>query len=100
MRRTLLLLVAMTLPAPLVQSADPPRAKDEKPRRERHVDPEKSTPEARAAKRAQDMNGGGRVLSVTPDADGHRVKVLKKGEVHVIHVPAEDPPQRPPEQHP
>ena len=42
--------------------------------------------QAEAARRAQQRNGGGRVLSVEPDGSGHRVKVLKDGEVRVLHV--------------
>ncbi|MGH8441461.1 MAG: hypothetical protein ACRETF_01005 [Nevskiaceae bacterium] len=41
---------------------------------------------AEAARRAQLRNGGGRVLSVEPEGRGHRVKVLKDGEVRVHHV--------------
>ena len=98
MRGSLLLLIAVALAVPAVLAADA-KPKDDKPHHERHVDPEKSTPEARAAKRAKDINGGGRVLSVSPDENGHRVKVLKKGEVKVIHVPDDDEraAERPPE---
>ena len=39
-----------------------------------------------AARRAQQRNGGGRVLSVDPDGSGYRVKVLKDGEVRTHHV--------------
>lgn len=39
------------------------------------------------AQRAQQMNGGGRVLSVDPHEQGYRVKLLKDGEVRVITVP-------------
>ncbi|MCX7071366.1 MAG: hypothetical protein NTW01_10285 [Gammaproteobacteria bacterium] len=39
-----------------------------------------------AAKRAQRENGGGRVLSVEPSGDGYRVKLLRDGEVRVVHV--------------
>lgn len=41
---------------------------------------------AEAARRAQLMNGGGRVLSVERVGAGHRVKVLKDGEVRVLRV--------------
>jgi len=41
---------------------------------------------AAAARRAQERNGGGRVLSVDPEGDGYRVKVLKDGEVRTHHV--------------
>lgn len=39
-----------------------------------------------AARRAQQQNGGGRVLSVDPEGGGYRVKVLKDGEVRTHHV--------------
>ena len=86
----LLLTIAMALAAPAIHSDDKAKDKDEKPRPERHADPKQTSPEARAARKAKDMNGGGRVLSVSPDDKGHRVKVLKKGEVHEIHVPDEE----------
>lgn len=41
---------------------------------------------ADAARKAQQRNGGGRVLSVEPEGAGHRVKVLKDGEVRTHHV--------------
>lgn len=41
---------------------------------------------ALAARRAQQRNGGGRVLSVDPEGRGYRVKVLKDGEVRTHHV--------------
>ena len=43
-----------------------------------------------AARRAQQQNGGGRILSVEPAEGGHRVKVLKNGEVRVLVVPEEE----------
>ena len=39
-----------------------------------------------AARRAQEMNGGGRVLAVEPAGNGYRVKLLKDGEVRVVYV--------------
>lgn len=45
---------------------------------------------AEAARRAQQRNGGGRVLSVEPDRAGYRVKVIKDGEVRVHHVEPDD----------
>lgn len=39
-----------------------------------------------AARRAQDQNGGGRVLSVEPSGNGYRVKLLRDGEVRVVYV--------------
>jgi len=44
---------------------------------------------AEAARRAQERNGGGRVLSVEPQGSGYRVKVLKDGEVRVLHIEAD-----------
>jgi hypothetical protein len=41
---------------------------------------------AEAGRRAQAANGGGRVLSVEPEGNGYRVKVLKDGEVRTHHV--------------
>jgi len=45
---------------------------------------------ADAARRAQQQNGGGRVLSVDPEGGGYRVKVLKDGEVRTHHVDVEE----------
>ena len=42
-----------------------------------------------AARRAQELNGGGRVLGVTPSDQGYRVKLLKQGEVRVLTVPTQ-----------
>lgn len=39
-----------------------------------------------AARRAQRENGGGRVLSVESSGDGYRVKLLRDGEVRIVHV--------------
>lgn len=39
-----------------------------------------------AARRAQQQNGGGRVLGVEPAGNGYRVKLLKDGEVRVVYV--------------
>lgn len=40
-----------------------------------------------AARRAQQMNGGGRVLSVEPASGGWRVKLIKQGDVRIVFVP-------------
>jgi hypothetical protein len=40
-----------------------------------------------AAQRAQQLNGGGRVLAVDPAESGYRVRVLKDGEVRSVYVP-------------
>lgn len=41
-----------------------------------------------AARTAQRMNGGGRVLSVTPDGGTYEVRLLKDGEVRSYRIPA------------
>lgn len=40
-----------------------------------------------AMRRAQQMNGGGRVLAADPADSGYRVRVLKDGEVRSVYVP-------------
>lgn len=40
-----------------------------------------------AARQAQQMNGGGRVLSVEQAHDGWRVKLIKNGDVRIVFVP-------------
>ena len=40
-----------------------------------------------AAHRAQEANGGGRVLAVDPSQQGYRVKLLKDGEVRAVQIP-------------
>ena len=40
-----------------------------------------------AARRAQQRNGGGRVLGVNPIDDGYSVRLLKQGEVRTLLVP-------------
>jgi hypothetical protein len=52
--------------------------RDERPQR-------RDTP-ADAARRAQMRNGGGRVLSVEPEGNGYRVKVLKDGVVRIYII--------------
>lgn len=42
-----------------------------------------------AAAHAQRSNGGGRVLSVDPTGTGYRVKLLQRGDVNIVFVPAE-----------
>lgn len=39
-----------------------------------------------AARRAQQQNGGGRVLAVEPAGNGYRVKLLRDGEVRIVYV--------------
>lgn len=40
-----------------------------------------------AARRAQDLNGGGRVLSVERRPNGYRVKLIKRGDISIVFVP-------------
>ena len=40
-----------------------------------------------AARRAQELNNGGRVLSVEPAGGGWRVKLIKNGDVRIVFVP-------------
>jgi hypothetical protein len=40
-----------------------------------------------AARRAQQMNGGGRVLAVEQAQGGWRVKLIKNGDVRIVFVP-------------
>lgn len=42
-----------------------------------------------AIRRAQQMNGGGRVLAADPAESGYRVRVLKDGEVRSVYVPGQ-----------
>lgn len=42
-----------------------------------------------AARRAQQRNGGGRVLGVNPANEGYEVRLLKQGEVRTLMVPEE-----------
>lgn len=41
---------------------------------------------AEAARQALQRNGGGRVLSVEPQGEGYRVKVIKDGEVRLHEI--------------
>ena len=114
MRAQLLILGALLSAGLLTQPADArSRDRDERPRQEQRDDragdqrredrresrreqrPEDRRDERRehrgdrsaaAARRAQERNGGGRVLSVEPENAGYRVKVLKDGEVRTHHV--------------
>lgn len=40
-----------------------------------------------AAREAQHRYGGGKVLSVEPDGDGYRVKLVRDGDVRVVFIP-------------
>jgi hypothetical protein len=78
--------------ASAVLFAQPADARPRKDRGERHELRQESPGErnndrpGRAARVAQERNGGGRVLAVDPEGSGYRVKVLKDGEVRTHHV--------------
>ena len=65
---------------------------DERSEREQHPrdNPRQRGNQAETAARiAQQQNGGGRVLSVNPDGNGYRVKLLKDGEVRSYFITVE-----------
>ena len=62
------------------------RRRDEDRQEQRHGG--RMTP-GEAAAQAQRSNGGGRVLSVDPTGNGYRVKLLQRGDVNIVFVPAE-----------
>ncbi|GAC1627887.1 MAG: hypothetical protein NVS9B10_17260 [Nevskia sp.] len=55
-------------------------------RENREDQPRRDLSPGEAAQRAQQINGGGRVLSVEQAGDGYRVKLLRDGEVRVVFV--------------
>lgn len=109
MRATLLLVCAIASAGLLSGPADARSRKEDRPeQREQREERHERLPDALrpdgwrdsrgdrgdrsgdAARRAQQRNGGGRVLSVDPDDGGYRVKVLKDGEVRTHHVDVDD----------
>lgn len=56
------------------------------PGREARDNEQRGMSPGEAAQRAQQINGGGRVLSVERAGDGYRVKLLRDGEVRVVYV--------------
>lgn len=42
---------------------------------------------AQAAREAQHRYGGGKVLSVDPEGDGYRVKLVRDGDVRIVFIP-------------
>ena len=50
-------------------------------------DPSRGIGPGEAARRAQQRNGGGRVLGVNPIDDGYSVRLLKQGEVRTLLIP-------------
>lgn len=69
-----------------LQLESPYLAPDRGNRDARQSEPRRSMTPGEAAQRAQQVNGGGRVLSVEPAGDGYRVKLLRDGEVRVVVV--------------
>ncbi|TXH04072.1 MAG: hypothetical protein E6R07_09020 [Nevskiaceae bacterium] len=53
-----------------------------------HREPGRMSP-SEAARLAQERNGGGRVLSVDSEGNGYRVKLLQRGDVHIVFIPSE-----------
>lgn len=53
-----------------------------------HREPGRMSP-SHAARLAQQAHGGGRVLAVDPADSGYRVKLLQRGEVQIVFIPAE-----------
>lgn len=90
MRRLWILLCVFASAGLLTQPADArSRDKDQRdrPRAERRVSDERSDSQSgRAAQRAVEANGGGRVLSVEREGGGFRVKVLKDGDVRTHYI--------------
>ena len=72
-----------------------PKHDDERDRRHEPEREERARPSGgrmtpnEAAARAQRNNGGGRVLAVDPAGGGYRVKLLQRGDVNIVFVPAE-----------
>lgn len=100
MRASLLIVCAVVSAGLLSGPADArSRGQQREERQEQRQDSRESLRDGRgdrgdrsgdAARRAQQRNGGGRVLSVDPENGGYRVKVLKDGEVRTHHVDVED----------
>jgi hypothetical protein len=67
------------------------RAPPPPPQRPQNFGPPPGRPVSRddAARRAQQMSGGGRVLAADPAEGGYRVRVLKNGEVRSVYVPGQ-----------
>ncbi|HWY26153.1 MAG TPA: hypothetical protein VNX47_14605 [Nevskia sp.] len=61
----------------------------QEPMRPQNWAPQNRMSTGQAAQRAQQMNGGGRVLAVDPSESGYRVRVLKDGEVRSVYVPGQ-----------
>lgn len=73
--------------APPQQMYAPPRPQAEPMRPQQFAPPGGGMSRDEAIRRAQQMNGGGRVLAADPAENGYRVRVLKDGEVRSVYVP-------------
>ncbi len=93
--RTRRYILAAFLGGLLMQSAfAAPGRGDDHDRRQDNDRQERARPGNRmtpgeAAAQAQRNNGGGRVLAVDPTGNGYRVKLLQRGDVNIVFVPAE-----------
>ena len=76
-------------PRPPQQQMRPP----EPPRQQMFAPPQRpqgpGVSRDEAMRRAQQMNGGGRILAADPAESGYRVRVLKDGEVRSVYVPGQ-----------
>ncbi|MFI4979781.1 MAG: hypothetical protein ACHQIO_05485 [Nevskiales bacterium] len=72
---------------PQYRPPEPPRQQMFAPPQQRPQGPGVSRGEA--MRRAQQMNGGGRVLAADPAESGYRVRVLKDGEVRSVYIPGQ-----------
>jgi len=72
---------------PQMRPPEPPRQQMFAPPQLRPQGPGVSRDEA--MRRAQQMNGGGRILAADPAESGYRVRVLKDGEVRSVYVPGQ-----------
>jgi hypothetical protein len=79
-------------PRPQQRPPEPPRQMympRPEPMRPQNWAPQNRLSSGQAAQRAQQLNGGGRVLAVDPSEQGYRVRVLKDGEVRSVYVPGQ-----------
>lgn len=83
----LLLITLLSLAPAMLAHADHGRRDDDS--REEHGHRHGDGGKDAIARRAQRINGGGRVLAVDPVNEGYRVKLLKNGDVRVVVVPRE-----------
>lgn len=82
---SLILLSGLALQPAFADADNQPESRREQPR---HRDDGRLSSND-AAKIAQKQQGGGRVLAVDLTAEGYRVKLLQKGDVHIVLVPVQ-----------